>query len=253
MSKRKVPFVSDYLGSLMARDLRRQQSHVGLVDLDEPMRSIIRTVEPFTLTLGERVAALCTSVDYIVDHGIPGAFVECGVWRGGSLMAILLRLRQRGISDRDVVGFDTFTGHAKPTHEDVDFEGRAQSHVVNTLGTKIIKSITHFDEVSRDEVFAVLASTGYAPERIHLVAGGVEDTLPAHAPETIALLRLDTDYYVSTRHELEHLYPRIAIGGVLIIRRLRAFHEGRPQSRQPISQRTPHFTAARRLFMSPRD
>jgi O-methyltransferase len=215
MGKRKVSFVSDYLGSLTARRVRTLGSRVGLVDLDEPMRSIIRTAEPYTLTSGDRVAALCTSVDYIVDHGIPGAFVECGVWRGGSLMAILLRLRQRGISDRDVVGFDTFVGHTKPTREDVDYEGKAEGRIVKRLGKEI--DITHFDEVSRDQVFAVLASTGYPPERIHLVAGPVEDTLPSHAPETIALLRLDTDYYVSTRHELEHLYPRIPIGGVLII------------------------------------
>jgi len=127
-----------------------------------------------------------------------------------------LRLRQRGISDRDVVGFDTFAGQTEPTREDVDFEGRAQGSSVNTLQTEIVNTLFE-SEVSRDEVFALLASTGYAPERIHLVAGPVEDTLPAYAPETISLLRLDTDYYVSTRHELEHLYPRISIGGVLII------------------------------------
>ena len=226
MSKRKMRFVY-YGSSLFARQVRRMESRIGFVDLDESMRSIMRTVEPYTLTPDERVAALCTSVDYIVDHDIPGAFVECGIWRGGSLMAILLRLRQRGISDRDVVGFDTFAGMTKPTREDVDFKGRAagsgiSEHVnklsnatVNTLA-KITKSEVLAGE-SRDEVFALLASTGYAPERIHLVAGPVEDTLPAHAPETIALLRLDTDWYVSTRYELEHLYPRVPVGGVLII------------------------------------
>lgn len=178
------------------------------------MRDIIHTVKPYTLTSGDRVAALCTSVDYIVDHEIPGAFVECGLWRGGSLMATLLRLRQLGIFDRDIVGFDTFTGQPNPSGEDVDYKGMAEAP--NTVG-KIVDKLTHFDEVSRDEVFAVLTSTGYPPERIHLVQGLVEDTIPAQAPEAIALLRLDTDYYQSTRHELEHLYPRIPIGGVLII------------------------------------
>ena len=60
-------------------------------------------------------------------------------------------------------------------------------------------------------------SLGSGPERIHFVEGKVEDTIPAHAPERIALLRLDTDWYESTRHELEHLYPRLSRGGVLII------------------------------------
>jgi hypothetical protein len=225
MSKLKAPSVSDLAVSLAARRARTVGSHVGFVDLDESMRNIIRTVEPYTLTSGERVAALCMSVDYIVDHGIPGVFVECGLWRGGSLMATLLRLRQRGISDRDVVGFDTFAGMTEPTREDVDFKDRAVGSRtwLNRLAKGTVNKVAKVTKsgvssgVSRDEVFALLASTGYAPERIHLVAGPVEDTLPAHAPETIALLRLDTDYYVSTRHELEHLYPRIPVGGVLII------------------------------------
>ena len=50
-----------------------------------------------------------------------------------------------------------------------------------------------------------------------MVKGKVEDTLPGHAPDHIAVLRLDTDWYASTKHEMEHLYPRLARGGVLII------------------------------------
>jgi O-methyltransferase len=60
-------------------------------------------------------------------------------------------------------------------------------------------------------------STGYDAARLHFVKGKVEDTLPAEAPPQICLLRLDTDWYESTRHELRHLYPRLARGGVLII------------------------------------
>ena len=69
-----------------------------------------------------------------------------------------------------------------------------------------------FDEVRRN-----LASTGYPSDRLHFIRGRVEDTIPASAPESIALLRLDTDWYESTRHELTHLYPRLVRGGVLII------------------------------------
>ncbi len=60
-------------------------------------------------------------------------------------------------------------------------------------------------------------SAGYPSERVHFVRGQVEDTVPEQAPERIALLRLDTDWYESTRHELLHLYPRLASGGVLIV------------------------------------
>ena len=68
-----------------------------------------------------------------------------------------------------------------------------------------------------EEVRERLVGTGYPPERLHLVPGMVEQTLPGEAPEKIALLRLDTDWYASTRHELEQLYPRLESGGVLII------------------------------------
>lgn len=70
---------------------------------------------------------------------------------------------------------------------------------------------------SIEDVRANLSGTGYDEARLHFVKGKVEDTIPEHAPEEIALLHLDTDWYESTRHELEHLYPRLARGGVLII------------------------------------
>jgi len=63
----------------------------------------------------------------------------------------------------------------------------------------------------------VLCGTGYPSERIHFVRGRVEDTIPASAPELIALLRLDTDWYDSTKHELIHMFPRLSKAGVIII------------------------------------
>src|SRR5262249_51532930 len=68
-----------------------------------------------------------------------------------------------------------------------------------------------------EPVRAAMAGTGYPSEQVRLVPGRVEDTVPAAAPERIALLRLDTDWDASTRHELEPLYPRLVAGGVLII------------------------------------
>jgi O-methyltransferase len=59
--------------------------------------------------------------------------------------------------------------------------------------------------------------TQYEPARLHFIQGDVMETLPKDAPSEIAVLRLDTDWYESTRHELIHLYPRLVVGGVLII------------------------------------
>jgi O-methyltransferase len=64
-----------------------------------------------------------------------------------------------------------------------------------------------------EEVKKVLYATGYPKEKLHFVAGRVEETLPGGAPGAISLLRLDTDWYASTKHELVHLFPRLARGG----------------------------------------
>ena len=62
-----------------------------------------------------------------------------------------------------------------------------------------------------------MRKTTYAPERLHFIKGKVQDTLTSSAPGSIALLRLDTDWYASTKHELQVLYPRLAKGGILIL------------------------------------
>ena len=62
-----------------------------------------------------------------------------------------------------------------------------------------------------------VGSINYPAHKIHFIKGKVEDTIPEQSPEKIALLRLDTDWYESTKHELIHLFPRLAIGGVIII------------------------------------
>ena len=68
-----------------------------------------------------------------------------------------------------------------------------------------------------DDVRHTLACSGYPAERVHYVVGKVEDTVPGTMPDAIALLRLDTDWYESTLHELVHLFPRLVPGGVLIV------------------------------------
>jgi O-methyltransferase len=164
------------------------------------------------MTSVERVVALCQSIAYLENHHIPGAIVECGVWKGGSMMAVALTLQRLGISDRDLYLFDTFRGMTRPTDADVDWSGGA---VLDDWPAP--EDDVSVGAVPRSEVEAALATTGYNPARIHFVEGAVEETLPESTPSSIALLRLDTDWYESTRHELRHLYPQLEVGGVLII------------------------------------
>ncbi|MDQ6747027.1 MAG: TylF/MycF family methyltransferase [Candidatus Dormibacteraeota bacterium] len=194
-----------------------------MVDLDTLSandRAIIARCLPYTMTSVARLLALVDAVRYCTGRGLTGALVECGVWRGGSVLAIIGTLQELGISDRELWLYDTFEGMTAPTDKDVSaFDPPAIEiwQEAQRLG------VQPWPEFFRPEVFneagvrRVLESTGYPPNRIHLVAGPVEQTLPASIPGQVALLRLDTDWYESTRHELQHLYPLLIDGGALII------------------------------------
>lgn len=194
---------------------RRAVEHLSYPsDMESADLKLYSAVAPFTMTCPERVVALRDAVRYVVDREIRGAMVECGVWRGGSMMVMARTLQELG-DTRDLYLYDTFEGMTAPTVEDVSWTGESADQILQKSSRRSGRNvwcIAGIDDVRRN-VF----STGYPPERIHLVEGKVEDTLQNQPPEEIALLRLDTDFYSSTLHELEILYPRLASGGVLII------------------------------------
>jgi O-methyltransferase len=182
-------------------------------DFDDDYRAIITAVRPFTMTGVDKLHALITATKYLHEHSVPGDVVECGVWRGGSMHAVARVRDAAGSHSRDLYLFDTFDGMPPPTKKDRRLHGRSAANLL-ARGEKD-KSIWAY--ASLEQVKAGFASVPYPTERIHFIKGKVEDTVPAHAPDQIALLRLDTDWYESTRHELEHLYDRLAPGGVLIL------------------------------------
>ncbi len=184
-----------------------------LADLSPADRAIVARVEPYTMTSLDRRASLIGAVDHVVRHRIAGAIVECGVWRGGSMMAAALALSARGDTARDLYLYDTFEGMNAPTDVDRSVSGEsARSQLDRTARGQGV-----WCEAGLDDVRANLGATGYPPERLHFVEGPVETTIPGTLPDSIALLRLDTDWYESTRHELQHLYPRLVRHGILII------------------------------------
>ena len=129
------------------------------------------------------------------------------------MMAVAHALRGIGETGRELFLFDTFTGMSTPTGQDVRFDGEAASDLLATAppGSQLRAC------ASLEDATANLSSTGYPMEHVHLIQGRVEETIPDHAPAAIRLLRLDTDWHESTKHELTHLYPRLARHGVLII------------------------------------
>ena len=183
-------------------------------------RGIIERALPFTMTSTERLQALIDAVRYCVGRDMPGAFAECGVWRGGSVMAMIVTLQQLGVADRDIYLYDTFEGFTEPSEHDVSAYTPSALELWEKAKrgrTKIFAEDYDPQTFNEQAVRRTLLSTGYPEERLHIVRGPVEETLPAEAPSSLALLRLDTDWYESTRHELVHLYPRLAEGGVLIV------------------------------------
>ena len=178
--------------------------------------ALIASLRPFTMTSAERLWSLLNAVRYVVDEGVPGDFVECGVWRGGSVMAMVEALQGVGVADRRIWLYDTFAGMTDPTAEDVEAgTGVTASEMLAT--TSVGDGDNVWCVAGRADVEANVRSTGYPFDQFTFVEGDVAVTLPVQAPSSIALLRLDTDWYESTRLGLEILYPRLAVGGVCIL------------------------------------
>lgn len=177
---------------------------------------IIAKVRGYTSSSAERITGLINAVKYLVGNRIEGAFVECGVWRGGSMMAAMYTLLNVGDTSREFYLYDTFEGMSPPTDRDVMFDGRKAADILKDF-PKVEGPGNYWCIASMEDVWQNVVGTGYPADKIHLIRGRVEDTLPRQAPPRIALLRLDTDWYESTKHELIHLYPRLSDHGVLII------------------------------------
>ncbi len=217
------------LTTLLARARRaRRARHAPAAEPAEQLaalspadRRIIERSLPYTMTGVPRLQAVVDAVRYLERRGIEGAFAECGVWRGGSVLAMIETLRDLGAAPRPIWLYDTFEGMTEPTEADVS---RFEPPPVETWRAAQARGERPWAELfdgrlfSEDAVRATLAQTGYPAGMLHFVRGPVEATLPAWLPaQPLALLRLDTDWYESTRHEMAHLYPRLVAGGVLII------------------------------------
>lgn len=159
---------------------------------DPIFASIAKDCSPFTMTSMEKMYALYQSVRYLDEKKIEGDFVECGVWRGGSLMTMMLSILRLTLSLRDVVVFDLF--------DNADRNGNQ-----------------YWQSIPQSEVEKNIGSTGYPTAKIEIHPGDVLQSLPCPIKRPIALLRLDTDLYETTAHTLEHLFPHVVKGGIVII------------------------------------
>lgn len=201
--------ISETLGGLASR--------VGVFDpaVESDFVQIYAKCRRYTLTSWERMYALYKSVKYILEAEIEGDFVECGVWKGGSVMLIAYTLVASKSANRKLFLYDTFTGMSKPAEMDVDLASHEAAEAKWKITTQ--RSGEGWTQASLSEVSRNVYSTGYPTANLIFVQGKVEETLLTTIPDKICLLRLDTDWYASTKQELIHLYPRLSSGGVLIV------------------------------------
>jgi O-methyltransferase len=160
--------------------------------LESDFSKIFEFSSPYTMTGVERLFALYSCVTYLIESHIPGSFVDCGVWKGGSVMAMIGRLQQLTVADREIYLFDLF---AQP-----DLSGHL-----------------YWEGIEMSEVKKNICRLSYPEERLHFVSGDIGETSSAQDPEKIALLRLDMDEYKPTKIALENFDPRIQVGGVVMI------------------------------------
>lgn len=169
-----------------------------------------------SMTSNERLWTTLMACKHVIDRGIEGDFVECGVWRGGNALIAAAIFKLYGESRR-VYLFDTFGGMTAPTEKDkrvVDDSTAMEAFLQNQRDTH-----NEWCYASIEDVRNNFSKAGLLGDNVLFVKGDVVKTLgeDANLPSRISVLRLDTDWYESTLKELEVLYPRLGLGGVLII------------------------------------
>jgi hypothetical protein len=146
----------------------------------------------------------------VVADKIPGDFIETGVWRGGASIFMRAMLKAMGVSDRVVWVADSFEGLPEPDAERFPVEAEAHQGVV-------MKRVYNHFAADIEAVRANFAAYGVLDSQVVFLEGWFKDTLPDAPVSTLAIMRLDGDYYESTMDALTNLYDKLAIGGYAII------------------------------------
>jgi O-methyltransferase len=176
-----------------------------LDEYPEKTAEILNTCKQYSLLSEERLRANIAAVRYVNREGIAGDIVEIGVWKGGSMLAMMLT-NEESPSSRLFHLYDTFVGMTEPSDTDADFNGiSAELMMLHNPGFRCISSLEEVKEnISRH--------TGIVPQYHE---GDI--LLNTFVPKKIAVLRLDTDWYESTKHELDTFYDSVVPGGIIII------------------------------------
>lgn len=160
----------------------------------------VRPILGSTMLSLPRLLNLQRLAGQLIDEGVPGDFIECGTWRGGS-GALLARAGAAAMPPRKTWFCDSYQGLPRPSRIDGWYAQLWTGHV----------------QASPADVEACLASLGVSLEQVEIVAGWFDEVLPGLATGQLALLHIDCDWYDSVTTCLDHLYDRVAVGGFVVI------------------------------------
>ena len=205
-------------------ELERTDDH-QTIPVQDKLRSEMSTLEPdflalykqcsqYTRTSWETLYALYKSIQYIVANRIPGDMLESGVSGGGSMKLVAHLLLSLGDSDRTLFLYDPIEVVTEP-ESDLRLELSRNSAIGDQpeIERRDVKSRT----VPVEGIREIIAASGYPIEKVKVISNAIENTIPATISQRFALLRLQTNWYPSTKREMELLYPRLSPRGILIL------------------------------------
>ncbi len=183
-------FVRRLLNRVLDRPALASDQHT--IDFTKDELNTLAAVQAFTMTSPQRVVSLIRAVEHVVKWRLPGDIVECGVWRGGSMLTTALTLRRLGETDRALWLFDTFSGMTEPTSEDIEHSGATAKDI---MAVSDVETSHVWAKASLQDVKHTMSLSHYPEKNVRFIEGDVCQTIPSSAPDQIALLRLDTDWY----------------------------------------------------------
>jgi O-methyltransferase len=188
------------------------------VEFDDDDREIVQRVIDNRLSMAskERLFATLMACRHVARHDIEGDFVECGVWRGGNAM-IAADIFSRACKPAKVYLFDTFAGMTEPTMHDIETTTGEQASARYAREKKDTYNDWCF--ASLEEVQRNFRDAGLLSDYVRMIPGDVLETLSNedNLPKHVSILRLDTDWYESTKKELEVFWPRLQPGGIIMV------------------------------------
>ena len=186
-------------------------------DLDDTFVRLYQSIKGIR-GFDQRLFTTYKAVQYLTRSGIAGDFIECGVYQGKQILMMAHSLLACGVTDRPIYLYDTFSGMTRPTPD--DFKGDSstfQATLAKWEASQRGDGSNSYKLASLEAVRETVFASGYPADQFKFVVGDVLQTITGGRHEQIALLRLDNDWYASTRHELELLYESLVVGGVLMI------------------------------------